>query len=171
MERRTLLKSLSATAGLLVAMPIWAKNWNSTSITNQTSLISTEMDLILADIVETIIPEGKIPGAKSLGVPAFIEKMIKDCYAKEAQDDFKNGFELLNGLSQLTYSLPFKSLDSSQKETVLKTMGTSTNSKQKDFYTTVKNLTIQGYTTSEYVLVNHLKYEMAPGHYYGCVNV
>ena len=36
---------------------------------------------------------------------------------------------------------------------------------------TLKGLTIQGYVTTEYVMVNHLNYQMAPGFWNPCVPV
>ena len=171
MKRRSLLKSLSASVGVLLVMPAWANHWNLQSVEIQTAFLNLEQANILSEMVSAIIPEGKIQGAKSLGVPAFIEKMIKDCYEKNAQDDFKNGLENVETLSNGDYNQAFTNLPVSQKQELLKKMETSTDTKQKEFYGLVKNLTIQGYTTSEYVMVNYLKYEMAPGHYYGCVNV
>ena len=50
-------------------------------------------------------------------------------------------------------------------------MSVSTDTAQKDFFNFLKQLTVLAYTTSEYVLTNHYNYVMAPGHYYGCVNV
>ena len=171
MKRRLLLKSLSVSVGTLLVMPAWANNWTLQSVSIQTTILNLEQSNLLAEIVSSIIPEGKIQGAKSLGVPAFIEKMIKDCYEKNAQDDFKKGLENVEAISKSAYNQVFTSLPLSQKEELLKKMEVSTDAKQKEFYALVKNLTIQGYTTSEYVMVNYLKYEMAPGHYYGCVNV
>ena len=171
MKRRLLLKSLSASVGALLVMPTWAKNWNLQSVGAQNHLLNAEQTNLLSEIVTTIIPEGKIQGAKSLGVPVFIEKMIKDCYEKKAQDDFKKGLENVETASNSAYNQAFTSLSIPQKQELLKKMEVSTDAKQKDFYALIKNLTIQGYTTSEYVMVNYLKYEMAPGHYYGCVNV
>lgn len=171
MKRRLLLKSLSASVGALLVMPAWANNWNLQSVEIKTSFLTVEQANLLSEIVGTIIPEGKIQGAKSLGVPVFIEKMIKDCYEKNAQDDFKKGLENVETISNGAYNQSFVNLSVPQKEELLKKMEVSTDAKQKEFYGLVKNLTIQGYTTSEYVMVNYLKYEMAPGHYYGCVNV
>jgi hypothetical protein len=162
MKRRLLLKSLSASIGALLIMPAWANNWNLQTVEIQTYFLNFEQTNLLAEMVSTIIPEGKIQGAKSLGVPAFIEKMIKD---------FKKGLENVEILSQSTHNQLFENLSVSQKQELLKNLQTSTDAKQKEFYGLIKNLTIQGYTTSEYVMVNYLKYEMAPGHYYGCVNV
>lgn len=171
MKRRLLLKSLSASVGALLVMPAWANNWNLQSVEIQTAFLNMEQANLLSEIVSTIIPEGAIQGAKSLGVPIFIEKMIKDCYEKNAQDDFKKGLENVEIISQSSYNQEFETLSTPQKQELLKKMEVSTDAKQKEFYGLIKNLTIQGYTTSEYVMVNYLKYEMAPGHYYGCVNV
>ena len=171
MKRRLLLKSLSVSVGTLLVLPAWAENWNLQSVSIQTTILNLEQTNLLAEIVNTIIPEGTIQGAKSLGVPAFIEKMIGDCYEKNAQDDFKKGLGNIETLSKSAHNQAFEALSISQKLELLKNLQTSTDTKQKDFYDLVKNLTIQGYTTSEYVMVNYLKYEMAPGHYYGCVNV
>ena len=97
--------------------------------------------------------------------------LIKDCYEKNAQEDFKNGLVKVEILSKSAHNQAFETISVPQKQELLKNLQISTDVKLKEFYGLVKNLTIQGYTTSEYVMVNHLKYEMAPGHYYGCVNV
>jgi len=78
MKRRLLLKSLSVSVGALLVLPAWANNWNLQSVGIQTAILNLEQTNLLSEIVSTIIPEGTIQGAKSLGVPAFIEKMIKD---------------------------------------------------------------------------------------------
>jgi len=41
----------------------------------------------------------------------------------------------------------------------------------KQFADFIKNLTIRGYTNSEYFMVNMLKFNMAPGYYHGCVPI
>jgi hypothetical protein len=41
----------------------------------------------------------------------------------------------------------------------------------KAFYTAVKRLTVQSFTTSKYFMMDVRKFEMAPGRYHGCVPV
>ena len=36
---------------------------------------------------------------------------------------------------------------------------------------TLKGLTIQGYMSTEYIMVNHLNYQMAPGFFNGCAPI
>ena len=41
----------------------------------------------------------------------------------------------------------------------------------KDFFNLIKSETINGFTTSKEVMLNYYHYKVAPGHYYGCVDV
>lgn len=179
MNRRHAIKSLATSFGALLTMPAWASSWNLQSVKLETPFLSAALEDLLTDIVSTIIPEGGKPGAKSLGVPAFIQKMVVDCYEKLAQGEFKTGLDNIEKKAQKAYNQSFTTLTTLQKVEILRghpeTVETEVTSpedqKQKAFFAQLKNLTIQGYTTSEYVLVNHYKYEMAPGHYYGCIPV
>ena len=171
MKRRKALQTLSASLGTLLAMPTWANGWNRHLLGAGPGLLNADQQTLLTEAISALIPDGTTPGAKALGVPAFVEKMIADCYEKQAQTDFKDGLANLDTLANATYGTPFTSIQSSQKLAVLTAMQTTENAPQKAFFSLLKNLTIQGYTTSEYVMVNHLTYVMAPGHYYGCVNV
>ncbi len=179
MNRRHAIKNLATSFGVLVALPAWASGWNLQSVRLETPFLSVAQEDLLTEIVSTIIPEGEKPGAKSLGIPAFIQKMIADCFEKPAQDEFKTGLDNIDKKAQAIYNQSFTTLTTLQKieilrghpETVETEIISPEDQKQKAFFAQLKNLTIQGYTTSEYVLVNHYKYDMAPGHYYGCVPV
>lgn len=171
MKRRRILKSLTAAAGTLLVLPAWAHQWNHTSVHSGSTFLSSANEAVLNEMVSTLIPEGKIPGAQSLGVPAFIQKMLADCYEKEAQADFQKGLAMVDALAKQSQGKPFPELSAAQKKALLESLEATADAKQKEFYTLVKNLTIQGYTTSEYVMVNHLHYNMAPGHFHGCVPV
>ena len=181
MKRRHAIKSLVTSLGAFWTLPAWANSWTPQSVALSSPFFNVIQEDLLIDIVSTIIPEGEKPGAKSLGVPSFIQKIVVDCFDKKAQEDFKTGLETIEKTAQQAYNQPFIMLTTSQKEGILKNEiptdsglrggSTAENTLQKEFFKTVKNLTIQGYTTSEYVMVNYYKYEMAPGHFYGCVPV
>jgi Gluconate 2-dehydrogenase subunit 3 len=171
MKRRQALKAVFLSASGFIALPSWANNWNIATVSLHGPLLNTFQADILTDIVNTLIPEGDKPGAKSLGVPAFIQKMAADCFEPKAQEDFKTGLEDIDKIAQQTHNQSFINITNAQKEEILRGVSNDTETKQKAFFNTVKNLTIQGYLSSEYVMTNHYKYEMAPGHYYGCVAV
>jgi hypothetical protein len=47
----------------------------------------------------------------------------------------------------------------------------SSDKDEKDFFDLMKSETIRGYSTSREVMTNYLDYKVAPGHYYGCVDI
>ena len=171
MKRRHAVKSLATSLGALLTLPAWANSWTPQSVALSSPFFNAPHEDLLIDIVSTIIPEGDKPGAKSLGVPNFIQKMVVDCFEKKAQEDFKIGLDTIEKNAQQAYNQSFIKLTAAQKEEILRGLSNSEDILQKEFFKAIKNLTIQGYTTSEYVMVNYYKYEMAPGHFYGCVPV
>lgn len=169
MQRRTALKSLSVALGGLVSMPAWATSWTPDSIGNDKSLSASD-EAILAEIVETIIPETKTPGAKSLKVHQFALRMINDCYGEAAQKNLQQGLVKTDELAKQINSKSFVECDAQQrKDTILQL--SKADEASKKFVEMIKNLTIRGYTNSEYYMVNVQKYVMAPGFYHGCVPV
>lgn len=170
MQRRSAIKNLSLAFGSLVALPSWASGWTPESIGKASTLSYSEEDL-LGEIVETIIPETTTPGAKSLKVHQFAMRMINDCYGEAAQTNLKEGLKLTDELAKQTYQKSFIEGDVTQRKDILNKMLASSDAKAKQFANMIKRLTIQGYTNSEYYMVNVQKFNMAPGFYHGCVPV
>ena len=171
MHRRKSIQNIALLAGGLIALPTWAKAWSLDSLPMVGKLLNTAAENTLALIIETIIPESDTKGAKSLGVPAFVNTMLADCYEKKVVENVEKGLAMVEKLAIERYQQSFASLTTPQKEQLLLSLEKETDSNLKDFYSLIKNLTIQGYTSSEYVQTNFLKYEMAPGHYHGCVSI
>jgi hypothetical protein len=168
MNRRYALKSLATSVGALLTMPAWASNWTATTI-GTTSVFGN--DALLAELVETIIPTTNTLGAKGLGVHQFIQKMLADCSDKKTQDNFEKNLANIDPLSIKTFGKPFLEGDATQRVTVLQALATSEDKDAKDFYRTLRGLTIQGYTSSEYYMTRFTDYEMAPARFYGCVPI
>jgi hypothetical protein len=171
MHRRKSIQNIALLAGGLIALPNWAKAWSLDSLPMVGKSLNTAAENTLALIIETIIPESDTKGAKSLGVPAFVNTMLADCYEKKVVENVEKGLATVEKLAIERFQQGFVSLTTPQKEQLLLSLEKETDSNLKDFYSLIKNLTIQGYTSSEYVQTNFLKYEMAPGHYYGCVSI
>lgn len=171
MERRVALKYLATMAGGLITLPAWANGWTKASVFPTQSFLSVAEGDLLATIVDTIIPTTDTPGAKALDVHLFVEKMVTDCYEKPFQDTFKNGLQAVDTMITQQYGRSFLNCDIPQRLSVLMQFQASPNLSEKEFFSTLKSLAIQGYTTSEYVMTKHLNYVMAPGHYHGCVSV
>ena len=171
MERRQAIKAVFMSAAGFITLPAWANNWNLQTVLLPFRFLNSIQESLLEDIVSIIIPEGEKPGAKSLGVHLFVQKMVTDCFEPKAQEEFKTGLDDIEKKAQLIHNQSFTALNAVQKEEILRGVSLSADAKQKEFFASIKNLTIQGYTSSEYVMVNHYNYEMAPGHFYGCITV
>ncbi len=171
MERRQAIKAVMMSAAGLFTLPAWANSWTPQTVLLPFRFLNSAQESLLDDIVSIIIPEGEKPGAKSLGVHSFVQKMVADCYEPKEQEVFKMGLDGIEKAAQLAHNQSFTALNNAQKEEILRGMSLSTDAQQKEFFSSIKNLTIQGYTSSEYVMVNHYNYEMAPGHFYGCITV
>jgi hypothetical protein len=170
MKRRTAVKSLSLAVAGLITLPGWANGWNAATLGQASSLPKSE-EMLLAEIVETIIPETETPGAKSLQVHQFVLRMIQDCYGEPAQVILKDGLITIDQVANGAFTKNFTDLDATQRTAVLAHLQASAEPATKQFIGMVKNLTIQGYLNSEYVLVNIMEYKMAPGFYHGCVPI
>ncbi|ARK12463.1 gluconate 2-dehydrogenase subunit 3 family protein [Fibrella sp. ES10-3-2-2] len=170
MQRRTALRGLAATLGGFIALPTWATNWTPDSL-GFISAVSVDEEALLGELVETLIPETTTPGAKSLKVHQFALRMINDCYGEQAQKTLQQGLALTETTAQQTYGKAFAEGDPTQRKDVLAKLTVSADPVGKSFVNLIKRLTIQGYTSSEYYLVNVQKFNMAPGYYHGCVPV
>jgi len=156
--------------GAMAGLPAWASGWSKNSLPNGV-LLSVDQSKTLTGMVESIIPKTDTPGAGELGVASFVQTMVKDCYDKKAQDSLAKGVDSLEALSVKNFGKPFTDASKEQKVQLLQGMEKGEDSQQKAFFGMVKNLTIQGYMSSEYVMTNLTHYEMIPARYHGCVPV
>ncbi|MEZ0539143.1 gluconate 2-dehydrogenase subunit 3 family protein [Fibrella arboris] len=169
MERRIAVKQMALLAGGLLALPAWANGWTKATVGSTRGLLDPDQATLLTDIIDTLIPASDTPGAKSLNVPDFVQRMIADCYEPAVQQQVKEGLAAVDATAKTSFGHSFATCDTPQRLAVLTQTESAADTGQKEFYTLIKNLTVQGYTTSEYVLTNFLNYTMIPGHYYGCV--
>lgn len=169
------LRSLALVVGGTISLPAWARQWNPDTVSNQPKgLLTPNLENLLAEIVDTIIPATNTPGAKDLGVHQFILKMLADCYVKKEQTRFVNGLTELEKIVKATYGHAFTACTPAQRLEILIARETATQilpSEQEPFFPFLKNLTIQGYLNSEYVMREVYKYELAPARFHGCVPV
>ncbi len=169
-KRRSAITQLAAGLGTLMSMPAWASYWNASSLHNY-SFLSPSDDALLAAITDTIIPKTDTPGANELGVPQFIQKLVKDCYDKPAQNNLSMGLVTTDALAISEFGNPFVSLNKKQRLDVLQKMSVSPYPDQKIFLNMIKRMTIDAYMGSEYAMTTITKFEMAPNRYYGCVPI
>lgn len=170
MHRRELLKTLTGIFGMAVTVPSWASGWTSTGIPGP-ALLTNEQKRLLSDLVDTIIPRTDTPGAADLGVQHFVELMVQDCFEKPVQEQLGAGLARLDKEAQNRFGRGFSGLNSEQKSGLVKSLAGKKDSEESAFLDSVKNLTVQGYTSSEYFMTNVTKYELVPARYHGCVDI
>lgn len=155
---------------MVVAIPSWADEWTSTGLP-EPALLSKDQKKLLSDLVDVIIPRTDTPGAVELGVPRFVELMVQDCFEKPAQEQLGAGLTALDKEAKTRLGRGFSALSSDQKLDLVKSLAGKKDSEESAFLNSVRNLTIQGYTSSEYFMTNVTKYELIPARYHGCVDI
>lgn len=171
MDRRKAIKNLAIVSGGLITLPQWMISCGISDTTvHQTSFSLPEQE-ILASIADTIIPAGNSIGALSVGVDKFLQKLIDDCYEKDARENVKIQLRSLDGSAKTTHKKSFVDCTQAQREGLLLNLSTSEKKEEKDFFDLIKSETIRGFNTSQKVMQEYLGYKVAPGHYYGSIDV
>lgn len=171
MNRRKVLKQLTIAAGGLITLPQWMASCGiSDSNVHASSFSSTEQRL-LASVCDTIIPAGNAIGALSVGVDKYLQKLIDDCYEKDVQDNVKFRLKDLEKSAKNKFERSLFDCSQPQRLELLLALSSSNVKAETDFFTLIKSETIKGFNTSKNVMQEYLNYKVAPGHYYGCVDV
>ena len=171
MDRRKAIKHLAIVSGGLITLPQWMVSCGVSDTTTHQSTFSITEQKILASVTDTIIPAGNSIGALSVGVDKFLQKLIDDCYEKDVQDNVKTQLKGLEELAKATNKKSFTDCTQLQREELLIKFSASSVKEEKDFFNLMKSETIRGFNTSQKVMQEYLGYKIAPGHYYGCIEV
>jgi Gluconate 2-dehydrogenase subunit 3 len=171
MDRRKAIKNIAIVSGGLITLPQWMVSCGVSDTTIHQSSFSVAEQKIIASITDTIIPAGSSIGALSVGVDKFLQKLIDDCYEKNVQVNVKTQLKNLEGSANATNKKSFADCTQTQREGLLLKLSTSEKKEEKDFFDLVKSETIRGFNTSQKVMQEYLGYKVAPGHYYGSIDV
>jgi hypothetical protein len=183
MNRRTVIKNLALVLGGAVLLPSCLHPDGTTFIQLKHIQLNAGQEKLIGDICETIIPKTATPGAKDLKLPAFVLKMLDDCYNKKDQEAFLAGLVKFTGMVKTKYNRSFSELSVKDREAVLTGIENSAKPDngakaparrprpqkhlQADplmaFYWDIKQQTIFAYTTSQYFMTKLVFYDMVPG--------
>jgi hypothetical protein len=176
-SRREAIRKAALWLGGSILLPDVLKAWESPAIQNTFAAFNENQAKVIAEIAELIIPTTDTPGAISAGVPAFIEKMVADCYSKEIREKFYqdlDAFATENKFLQLSNEQKIeglKKLEAKAKEerNSIKRIPATTQLQPAPLFDVLKELTVTGYFTSEIGCTQALRYEAVPGRYDGDV--
>jgi len=134
---------------------------------------------LVAEIAEIMIPRTDTPGAKDVGIPAFIDLMLKDAYPQEDQEKFLAGLKEFEAQAQKQHGRPFMQLTASQQSALVQATNdvataaarayTGDSMPPRPFILMTKELTLLGYFTSQVGATQVLQYNPVPGPYRGCI--
>src|SRR5882724_10467492 len=171
MNRRGAVKNLVIAYGGLISLPFWMEACGIGDKKTHLSSFSPDEQDLLAKIADTIIPAGNSIGALSVGVDKFLQKIVDDCYEKPVQDNVKKQLQALQASAKNHFEKYFAGCSQQQRQEMLLKFQGSQSKDEKDFFELMKTETIRGFNTSQKVMEEYLHYKVAPGHYYGCINV
>ncbi|MBX2874082.1 MAG: gluconate 2-dehydrogenase subunit 3 family protein [Saprospiraceae bacterium] len=131
-------------------------------------LLDQEQARMLESIADCMLPATDTPGALDVGVPAFVDLMLKEAYNSEEQARFTEGLQSLTETCQEKHQKPFHNC-SVAEQTALLTQLENESDSSPSFIRMAKELTLLGYFTSETIMNDVLNYNPVPGKYEGCV--
>ncbi|HOY21402.1 MAG TPA: gluconate 2-dehydrogenase subunit 3 family protein [Haliscomenobacter sp.] len=179
LAKATLLLGGALSGPTLLALGRWE---NATALALRDKInLSAQQKQLIAEVAEMIIPRTDTVGAKDVGVPAFIEMMINDCYYAPEHRSFMAGVKELEGLK-------FLQMSATQKVETLKLVEQKAKEEMKaynaqtikfgdnqdleamnavkmglPFWRLMKELTLLGYYTSEGGTKASFEYAPNPG--------
>ena len=170
--------SVSALAGVLNGCQAELKaDWQPVFLTQEEAVLVTA-------ITARIIPSGKTPGAKEVGVPQFIDLMLNEYYLEPEQMHFRSGLKRLEVESQSILKKSFVNGTGEEQDQVLSEIAEGARrqlQKVKDedrdkdkltpkpFFLMIKELTLLGFFTSKVGATEVLQYDDIPGGFQGCM--
>lgn len=189
MNRREAIQRTAMILGYAVSGPALIGVLNGCKATPEVAFapefLTMDQALLIEELTEIIIPRTETPGAKDVGVPMFIDKMLKDVYSKEDQERFVKNLTAFDEDARKTYGDNFAALGQDDKHTHFKKHHDETfknmaggfsaawwnagGQTSKPFMVEIKELTLLGFFTSEPGATQVLQYNQVPGPYKGCV--
>lgn len=171
MNRRTALRNFALVAGAAALLPACSHPPAElpASVPLRHLAINARQEKTLAEVCETILPKTDTPGAKDLGVPQYVLKMLDDCASPADQRAFQAGLGQLDEAAQQRHAQPFLGCSPAQRLALLQGIEQEKGFPDDlvSFYKTAKRMTVSGYTGSKYFLTQQIVYELVPSRYNG----
>jgi len=189
MNRREAIQQTALVLGYAISGPALMGILNGCKATPEAAFkpefLTMEQALLVEELTEIIIPKTDTPGAKDVGVPMFIDKLLKDVYPPEDQERFVKNLMAFDDEAKKAYGNSFMECSVEErnahfKKTHDEIIQKLTNSgpsgwwnvggkEGKPFMVEIKELTLLGFFTSEAGANQVLQYNQVPGPYKGCV--
>lgn len=142
--------------------------------------LSAAQGAIVAEIAEIMIPRTATPGAQDVGIPQFIDTMLKDVYAHEDQQRYLDGLQAFDAGAVQLHQQPFLQLDAAQRAGFVQSVHDAAIAAEKaqhlplaklqrPFILMTKELSMLGFFTSHVGATQVLQYVAVPGAFHACM--
>lgn len=184
LNRRELLQRVALLMGGTLSAPAVLAVLNGCSAKPSAGwhplFLSQEEGAMAEDVADLILP-----GARAVGVPAFIDVILKDAYPSEDQVRFVSGLKDFDEAAQSAHGKPFLQLPQAQRfeflqkthdaavaaEKVEADKDVSAGERKRPFVLMMKELTLLGFFTSQVGATQVLQYDPVPGGFQPCIPI
>ena len=184
MTRRELLERVAYLMGGAISAPAILAVLNGCSpkpsVGWKPATLTEQQGEIVAEIAEIIIPRTDTPGARDIGVPQFIDAMLKDAYTAEDRARYVAGLGELQAQAQRAHGREFLELAARQRVALVQALQDEAAAAERalnlppaqlrrPFILMTKELALLGFFTSQVGATQVLQYDPVPGAFHGCV--
>jgi glucoside 3-dehydrogenase (cytochrome c) hitch-hiker subunit len=143
-------------------------------------MLSTSQAAIVSGVSDIMIPRTNTPGALDVGVPAFIDLMLRDVYAPEDRDRYLTGLAEFDAAASSGHGKAFAALESTQRAVLVRKFHDAAVHEerqlreahahlQRPFILMTKELALLRFFTSRVGATEVLQYVAVPGSFHGCL--
>lgn len=128
---------------------------------------------LLDEIGETILPATDTPGAKAVGIGAFMAMMVDECYDDAQHTAFRQGLVDLDVRARQRFGRPFAQVAAAGRTVLLNALDAENRQalrapgRPAHYFQMFQQLTLLGYFTSEIGATQALRWVEVPGRYDG----
>ena len=174
LTRREAIKRTAAMLGIaltpsLIAGIARAQTNRAAGAADAPKYLNAKQASIAGAVAERILPRTDTPGARDVGVPAFLDLMYGEFMTPEEKQTFARGLDEVESASRATHQRDFAQVSPEQQDKILHAIAEASQAKEKTFFHLMKDLTLLGYFTSEEVGRNVTHYDPIPGKFQGCI--
>ncbi|HXW07449.1 MAG TPA: gluconate 2-dehydrogenase subunit 3 family protein [Vicinamibacterales bacterium] len=168
--RREAIRRAALLAGIAIA-PEWLAAAEQPAATGQKAYLTAAQGAIVAAIADRILPRTDTPGARDVGVPAFIDRLYGEFMTEAERALLAGGLADVDEAARSIEGGAFGSLAAERQDVLLRGIARAEEGRDQGFFRLIRSATVLGYFTSEEVGRNVLNYDPVPGRYDGCVPI
>ncbi len=173
-RREAIVRMALLMGGTMVGPRLLAGAWDADAPASANGASADDLAL-LDEIGDTIIPASDVPGAKAVGIGAFITMMLRECYDAKDQTAVRAGWVTLAADYRTKHGHAFVGAPATERTEFLNALDREQKSHMKKkqpaepphAFRVLKELTILGYFTSEIGTTQALRFAEVPGSFNG----